>query len=524
MDYPIKLRDYQQRLVDEIYASIDVRNCIQLGTGGGKTAVFSYLANNEKGKVLIIVNRKELISQTSRNITRSCSFITSEVKKIEIKDVTIAMVETLARRKIDYSQFSLVIIDEVHNLQYTKIAKNINCRLLSFTATPVTMKREKFNRCPICSEKTQKKTCCNTDTVEFTKSISLKRWYGNLITSITVKELIENNYLSDIQEFICDNPDLIKLKTDASGMFTKKSESEVYDTFISVENLYLNYSKHCENQKTMVFNSSIKANDNAVAYFLEKGHEVRGYDSNSNEDRTEVVEWFRCTPNAVLMSVGVFTTGFDVDDVECIILNRSTTSLSLYHQIVGRGARLTTKIFKPFFKLIDLGGNVVRFGSWSDNVDWKGIYNNEKEKKKSDLENFIVCKSCDALINSYPCDVCGYEVGEGSGEGKIKSEKIKEAVAVKKMKPPTPEMILRYAENNNLDINAAKNLTADYLLMMLRHSNTKIKNHNFLRKRINLVILPIYFALHKSKLKGNRIRTISDFENKCYKRCLKANL
>jgi len=518
----MKLRDYQQELINKIKLSTDLRNCIQAPTGSGKTAIFSYLANNTDGKVLIIVNRKELVHQTARNIKRECSFITADVKKIVAKDVTIAMVETLARRKIDYSQFSLVIIDEVHNLQYTKIADKIKCRLLSFTATPVIMKREKFSRCPICSKETELKECCNNDTVEFSRNISLKRWYGELITSIKVSELIDLGYLTDIQEYICDNPNLVKLKTDSSGNFTKKSEDEVYNNFVSTENLYVNYVRHCEGKKTMIFNANIEANDSVVEYLKEKGYNIKGYHSESKGNRQDVVDWFKYSKDGILASVGVFTTGFDVEDVECIILNKSTQSLSLYHQIVGRGGRITSKIFKPFFKLVDLGGNVVRFGSWSSDVNWQKIYNNEVEKKKSDLESFVICKNCDSLINNYPCEVCGHELPI-SDEEKEKKEIIKEAEAIKKLRPPTATMILRYAEANQLDINGAKNLTADYLLMMLRHSNVKITNHIQLKQRINKVIVPIYFALHKSKLEGNRIRTITDFENKCYKVCLKAN-
>ena len=65
----IKLRDYQQNLVDQIYNSSSPRNCVQSSTGSGKTIIFSYLANNFKGRVLILVNRNELLEQTAKNIT-----------------------------------------------------------------------------------------------------------------------------------------------------------------------------------------------------------------------------------------------------------------------------------------------------------------------------------------------------------------------------------------------------------------------------------------------------------------------
>ena len=268
----------------------------------------------------------------------------------------------------------------------------------------------------------------------------------------------------------------------------------------------------------MVFNSNLKTNDSAFNEFVKLGFNVRSYDSKSKEDRKEVVEWFRNTPDGILMSVGVFTTGFDVDDVEVILLNKATKSLSLYHQMVGRGGRITNTIYKPYFKLIDLGGNVKRFGSWSDNVDWEKIYENTKEKKKivKVLEDFKICYRCQAMVNKMPCEYCGAVESVKKTSLKVKSI----AKSINKLPPPKADHILKYSLANDLDINEAKKLTANYILDMFLFSNTSlstIKNNiNYLKKEIKQAVKPIYFSLHKSELKGNRKRTISDFEKKIF--------
>jgi superfamily II DNA or RNA helicase len=110
----------------------------------------------------------------------------------------------------------------------------------------------------------------------------------------------------------------------------------VFNNLASTENLMANYEEHCLGKKTMVFNSNIKSNEEAVKMFRLKGYNARGFDSKTKGSRKDIVDWFKNTPNGILMSVGVFTTGFDCDDVEAIILNKATNSLSLYHQIVGR--------------------------------------------------------------------------------------------------------------------------------------------------------------------------------------------
>jgi type I site-specific restriction endonuclease len=80
------------------------------------------------------------------------------------------------------------------------------------------------------------------------------------------------------------------------------------------------------------------------------------------------------TPDAIVTSVSILTTGFDEPTVESIILNRATRSLTLYHQMIGRGSRVLPD--KKSFTVIDLGNNALRFGLWDSHVDWQDIFQN----------------------------------------------------------------------------------------------------------------------------------------------------
>ena len=84
------------------------------------------------------------------------------------------------------------------------------------------------------------------------------------------------------------------------------------------------------------------------------------------------MKWFKHTPDAILTSVGILTTGFDEPTVETIIINRATKSLTLYFQMIGRGSRLLPN--KKEFTIIDLGNNAARFGLWDAPVDWQHIF------------------------------------------------------------------------------------------------------------------------------------------------------
>lgn len=514
-------RDYQLELIEKIQAHKAKRNCVQSPTGSGKTAIFTFLAENFEGNVLILVNKTELLEQTAELLEDEPAYIVAGLKEIPKGKITIAMVESFWNKqkdgKVDINDYDLVIADEVQNTQFVKTFENYKGRLLGFTATPVIDKREFFFKCKYCGSKQHKRgNCCGKEMVEYSKSITLKKWYGELITGTPISKLIELGRLVDVHNYVCNAEGLEKLKTDKSGMFT--NEDEVFENNSSNKNLVANYQEHCQGLKTMVFNSTIKANKRAFETFQALGYNVRYYDSESDENRTEVVEWFRNTPDAVLMSVGVFTTGFDVDDVQAIICNRAISSLSLYHQIVGRGGRPTKKIFKPFFKFIDLGGNVARHGSWADDVDWNALYNDEQERKKKvcDLESFVICHGCEAMIEHYDCEYCGASEPEHVPK---EIEKVTIAQEVGRLPRPRASHILNYAEANKLDVNSAKVLTANYILDMFIFSRTskevmEQKWEGYLKPEIIKMIHPIYHALHRSSLEGNRRRTFNDFFNK----------
>lgn len=78
------------------------------------------------------------------------------------------------------------------------------------------------------------------------------------------------------------------------------------------------------------------------------------------------------TPNAILTSVSILTTGFDEPTIDTIILNRATKSLTLYYQMIGRGSRILNN--KTTFAVIDLGNNYHRFGPWGSDLDWQTIF------------------------------------------------------------------------------------------------------------------------------------------------------
>jgi superfamily II DNA or RNA helicase len=120
------------------------------------------------------------------------------------------------------------------------------------------------------------------------------------------------------------------------------------------------------------------------------------------------MEWFRNTPDAILNSVAMFTTGLDEPSIETVISNLSTLSVVKWLQMCGRGSRPTD--FKSMFKIIDMGGNGVFHGDWNNNRDWLEVFNNPPKKGKNTVAPCKVCPECEALLfaSVMKCEYCKY--------------------------------------------------------------------------------------------------------------------
>ena len=180
------------------------------------------------------------------------------------------------------------------------------------------------------------------------------------------------------------NVGLSSLKLGINGDYTVKSSDILYTDSSMQEKLLEAYELESKGKKTLIFNNGINTSRYVYETFKEAGYEIRHLDNtNSAKERKEILDWFKHTPDAILTSVSILTTGFDEPSVDTIILNRATKSLTLYFQMIGRGSRITDT--KKNFKVLDLGNNAARFGLWEAPIDWKEIF----EYPDFYLENLI---------------------------------------------------------------------------------------------------------------------------------------
>lgn len=374
-----ELYGYQQKDIDAIFEKLEGKPenfhlLYQLPTGGGKTVIFSeitrrYLERFGR-KVLVLTHRIELSKQTSKML--DCfgvknTIIDSNVKELPYHnefDCYVAMVETLNNRlrdkKFNMDYIGLVIVDEAHYNSFRKLFTYFKkSQFLGVTATPLSS---------------------NID-------LPMYETYDELIVGEPIQSLIDKGYLAEARMFGYD-VELTSLKLGINGDYTVSSSDELYSRGAMQDLLLQAYENRAKGTKTLIFNNGIYTSLYVYETFKAAGYTIKHLDNKTPEqERKKILSWFKKTPDAILTSVSILTTGFDEPTVETIILNRATRSLTLYFQMIGRGSRKLDN--KDTFTVIDLGNNAQRFGLWSDPVDWQYIFKNPElflEQIRGDAE------------------------------------------------------------------------------------------------------------------------------------------
>jgi superfamily II DNA/RNA helicase len=302
----------------------------------------------------VLTHRIELSKQTSNmlgefGVPNKIINSTANLDDQDNYHCFVAMVETLKNRltddKLDISDIGLVIVDEAHYNSFTKIFKFFDDSfILGVTATPLS------------------------------SNIKLPMYenYKELYVGETIENLIENHYLARANMYSY-NVGLTSLEVGANGDYTVKSSEDLYTNVDMLSKLVSAYEETSKGKKTLIFNNGIHTSIQVFHAFKRAGYPIAHLDNtNTKKERDFILRWFKKTPNAIITSVSILTTGFDEPTIESIILNRATKSLTLYYQMIGRGSRILDN--KTTFNVVDLGNNFHRFGAWGADLDWQRMF------------------------------------------------------------------------------------------------------------------------------------------------------
>jgi len=403
MKEQLNLRPYQVDSVEGLRALIRAgkRNIIlSVPTGGGKTVIASHLIAECYGKAgkraVFVADRIALIDQTSTTFDRfgiPHGVIQGDNPRFAPWErIQVASAQTLAKR--GWPEADLIIVDECHALQKT-VADRIAGRdtiVIGLSATPMTR--------------------------------GLGRLYDGIVTTITTNELIQGPLLEDgtrdqpylvpFRVYAASQPDMTGAKVTA-GEWTDKEAAERAMPIIG--DCVEEYLRHAAGKKFIAFGCNVEHCEEMQRQFAAAGVNCELYTYRTDDDaRTALVEEFRKPDSTVrgLISVSALSKGFDVSDVEVVIMARPLkSSLAEHIQILGRGLRIHPG--KTECIVLDHSGNCVRF--WAEMHDFleKGVSELDDGKKKARAKvierekKAMTCSNCSHVHMPLPaCPSCGH--------------------------------------------------------------------------------------------------------------------
>ena len=281
----------------------------------------------------------------------------------------------------------LIVIDEAHHALAETYAEVMNAypkaKKLGLTATPYRLNGKGF-----------------TDL------------FDTLLCSWSMEKFIAKGRLS-LYDYYSIKPDsaaqlLIDSlqKRGADGDYQQKELNEVMDVRPSLERLCLTIKEYGPGKKGIVYAISIQHAEHIAEFYRENGIKAVAISSKTPlAERQELIERFKfssLSPSLnsasddieVLVSVDLFSEGFDCPDVEFIQLARPTLSLAKYMQMVGRGLRVAEG--KEYCVILDNVGLYKRFGLPSVDRDWQSMF-----EGRTSMED-ILQEAC-MHVNSHNC-------------------------------------------------------------------------------------------------------------------------
>ncbi len=422
------LRSYQARDVERIRAAFGggFRNVLyQLATGGGKTSVLSYVADQalQKNKsVLVLAHRWELIDQISGAFNKFGipHGIIAPKQPFVNTPVQVASVQTLVRRlgKLKLKP-DLIVHDEVHHcvsVTHRKIIDHYpDASMLGVTATPHRLDGKGLGR-------------------------SAGGYFDHMICGPSTHELILAGYLAKPVIYAPPLQANLKKIKKLGGDYVRDELAEVMDKPSITGDAVTHYRRVCPGARALVFCVSIDHAMHVTEQFRAAGINAAfvagNMESNLRKSRFSDFESGRVP---ILVSVDLVSEGVDIPAIECLIDLRPTQSLAMYLQHAGRALRIAPG--KTHAYILDHAGNVDRHGLPQEERDWS-LDGFEKRKKRDTEDSAPALKTCRVCFAVNPasaskCEQCGapFIVLERTGPEYVEGELLRldtDAIMLKK--------------------------------------------------------------------------------------------
>lgn len=368
----ITLRPYQADLDERVCVAF--RNgvgtaCLQLGTGGGKTATSAHLLQRVVAagyRAAFLAHLDSLIEDTHERLTSAgvpAGFVQAGRPSTPDAPVQVCSTATLHARG-ELPPADLVILDECHRAPGPTVRALLerysHANILGLTATP-----QRGDGQPL--------------------GLQSGGIFRALITGPSNRWLTEQGYLVP-----CD------VLAPGSGA-TNKLACGVVDA----------YREHADGTRAIVFASSVAHARQLHADFVAAGYTadvVIG--ETSRQVRRSVRARLRAGELQVLIGVGVFIEGWDEPSVETVILARAFGVTAAFLQGIGRGLRPSPSTGKTRCTVLDLRGAVYLHGLPDEDRIWS--LDGTAVRRAEVMTALRKCRACLAIFRpTAVCPRCG---------------------------------------------------------------------------------------------------------------------
>ena len=370
----LKLRPYQ---ADPVRKAIEFFNgpetepsLIVLPTAWGKSIMTAFVAANipQYERLLVVQPSKELLEQNYAKYMTLCGesatagIYSASFRRKEVERITYATIGSIKDVGHVFREmgFTKMLIDEAHlyprkeESMLGKFLKEAGIRqVLGITATP--LKLEQFG------QKTGEVFDKWSELLMLTALSPDGTFFKNILHVGQIQEMTSMGFWSPlVYEPVPFDTRMLRINTTGSE-YSVNSMEEAYKLNNVRSNIYSALNYHFSRRHCLVFVPSVDE-----ARILADGYPDSAYISGdmTKKERESVINGFREGRIRTVFNVGVLSTGFDYPLIDMIILAFSTFSVAKYYQILGRGVRIHPD--KKDCLVIDLGGNVARFGHVED--------------------------------------------------------------------------------------------------------------------------------------------------------------
>jgi DNA repair protein RadD len=381
--------DYQSKIVFKTLKELEfpnVRLLIQMPTGTGKTRtameILAHIMNRKKGQQIVwLTDSSELLTQAADAFIKNWTHVgkypielyriwgSGEIPKIKKENSIIFAgydkLNNLLKKSKTILSPDLVILDEAHRIlarTYKHALDSIRAsgddvQVIGLTATPGRGLDEEQNNLLVETFRNRiiSIELDNPKDVEMYEDNIVEYLEDNGVLSKAILEPIETELEYDVseEEWIKLSALYVDENNEYTADFLKKMANDNRRNILIIEKL----KEYAENgKKVLYFSVNLEQSVLIFAALLRLGINVVHISGKTDKEfRSQVIEKFKDSDEIqVICNYNIFSTGFDVPELDVVFIGRPINSPVLFNQIVGRGTRGKVMGGEETFRLVQV--------------------------------------------------------------------------------------------------------------------------------------------------------------------------